>query len=171
MADWSLCCGVSWMRAATAQVWAGEHWGGSNNIGLLKDHIGLPELSVIVCMALGGVQSEPWSSHPSYCFVRYYNWTTAAPLLLAMQAFQKPLPKVSFDVRKKKTTKNEGRVNWGSGILPLTLETTQLISWHSLEVHECTGIFHLPLQCQTHSSSVYQGKTLQSWLRKPMIHS
>lgn len=25
---------------------------------------------------------------------KYYNWTTAAPLLLAMQAFQKPLPKV-----------------------------------------------------------------------------
>ncbi|XP_023417678.2 phosphatidate phosphatase LPIN1 isoform X2 [Cavia porcellus] len=26
---------------------------------------------------------------------KYYNWTTAAPLLLAMQAFQKPLPKSS----------------------------------------------------------------------------
>ncbi|XP_043841904.1 phosphatidate phosphatase LPIN1 isoform X3 [Dromiciops gliroides] len=26
---------------------------------------------------------------------KYYNWTTAAPLLLAMQAFQKPLPKYS----------------------------------------------------------------------------
>nr|XP_060643464.1 phosphatidate phosphatase LPIN1 isoform X2 [Anolis sagrei ordinatus] len=26
---------------------------------------------------------------------KYYNWTTAAPLLLAMQAFQKPLPKCS----------------------------------------------------------------------------
>uniref|UniRef100_A0A8I5N179 phosphatidate phosphatase n=1 Tax=Papio anubis TaxID=9555 RepID=A0A8I5N179_PAPAN len=26
---------------------------------------------------------------------KYYNWTTAAPLLLAMQAFQKPLPKES----------------------------------------------------------------------------
>lgn len=26
--------------------------------------------------------------------LRYYNWSTAAPLMLAMQAFQKPLPKV-----------------------------------------------------------------------------
>lgn len=26
--------------------------------------------------------------------IRYYNWSTAAPLMLAMQAFQKPLPKV-----------------------------------------------------------------------------
>lgn len=33
--------------------------------------------------------------------VRYYNWTTAAPLLLAMQAFQKPLPKVSVSTRRK----------------------------------------------------------------------
>uniref|UniRef100_A0A8C0LT27 phosphatidate phosphatase n=1 Tax=Canis lupus dingo TaxID=286419 RepID=A0A8C0LT27_CANLU len=32
---------------------------------------------------------------------KYYNWTTAAPLLLAMQAFQKPLPKVSFNMRDK----------------------------------------------------------------------
>ncbi|XP_068958889.1 phosphatidate phosphatase LPIN1-like [Petaurus breviceps papuanus] len=32
---------------------------------------------------------------------KYYNWTTAAPLLLAMQAFQKPLPKVSFNMKKQ----------------------------------------------------------------------
>jgi len=30
---------------------------------------------------------------------RYYNWTTAGPLLLAMQAFQKPLPKVRLNVK------------------------------------------------------------------------
>nr|7KIH_A Chain A, Isoform 2 of Phosphatidate phosphatase LPIN1 [Mus musculus]7KIL_A Chain A, Isoform 2 of Phosphatidate phosphatase LPIN1 [Mus musculus]7KIL_B Chain B, Isoform 2 of Phosphatidate phosphatase LPIN1 [Mus musculus] len=28
---------------------------------------------------------------------KYYNWTTAAPLLLAMQAFQKPLPKATVE--------------------------------------------------------------------------
>lgn len=28
-------------------------------------------------------------------YVRYYNWSTAAPLVLAMQVFQKPLPKVT----------------------------------------------------------------------------
>lgn len=30
---------------------------------------------------------------------RYYNWTTAGPLLLAMQAFQKPLPKVRLNMK------------------------------------------------------------------------
>ncbi|MBW00408.1 Phosphatidate phosphatase LPIN1, partial [Eschrichtius robustus] len=40
---------------------------------------------------------------------KYYNWTTAAPLLLAMQAFQKPLPKVSFTMRKKGTRKMMAR--------------------------------------------------------------
>lgn len=31
-----------------------------------------------------------------FAFVsRYYNWSTAAPIVLAMQAFQKPLPKVN----------------------------------------------------------------------------
>lgn len=33
------------------------------------------------------------ASHLVFIF-RYYNWSTAAPLMLAMQAFQKPLPKV-----------------------------------------------------------------------------
>uniref|UniRef100_A0A8C9L987 phosphatidate phosphatase n=1 Tax=Pavo cristatus TaxID=9049 RepID=A0A8C9L987_PAVCR len=30
---------------------------------------------------------------------KYYNWTTAGPLLLAMQAFQKPLPKVRLHIK------------------------------------------------------------------------
>lgn len=33
------------------------------------------------------------------CVPRYYNWTTAGPLLLAMQAFQKPLPKVRLNLK------------------------------------------------------------------------
>lgn len=33
---------------------------------------------------------------------RYYNWTTAGPLLLAMQAFQKPLPKVRLNMKAGK---------------------------------------------------------------------
>lgn len=47
--------------------------------------------------------------------VRYYNWTTAAPLLLAMQAFQKPLPKVSFNERDK-GTESEGPIPQGRGL-------------------------------------------------------
>uniref|UniRef100_A0A3Q3C379 phosphatidate phosphatase n=1 Tax=Haplochromis burtoni TaxID=8153 RepID=A0A3Q3C379_HAPBU len=35
---------------------------------------------------------------------KYYNWNTAAPLVLAMQAFQKPLPKVRVDCRPKQNS-------------------------------------------------------------------
>lgn len=30
-----------------------------------------------------------------FVFLRYYNWTLAAPLILSLQAFQKNLPKVT----------------------------------------------------------------------------
>lgn len=41
---------------------------------------------------------------------KYYNWTTAAPLLLAMQAFQKPLPKATVEsIMRDKMPKKSGR--------------------------------------------------------------
>ncbi|XP_074847379.1 phosphatidate phosphatase LPIN1 isoform X2 [Carettochelys insculpta] len=41
---------------------------------------------------------------------KYYNWATAAPLLLAMQAFQKPLPKATVEsVMRDKMPKKGGR--------------------------------------------------------------
>ncbi|XP_040283260.1 phosphatidate phosphatase LPIN1 isoform X1 [Bufo bufo] len=41
---------------------------------------------------------------------KYYNWPTAAPVLLAMQAFQKPLPKVTVDtLMREKMPKKGGR--------------------------------------------------------------
>uniref|UniRef100_A0AAR2K470 phosphatidate phosphatase n=1 Tax=Pygocentrus nattereri TaxID=42514 RepID=A0AAR2K470_PYGNA len=41
---------------------------------------------------------------------KYYNWSTAAPLLLAMQVFQKPLPKAAVeDIMKEKMPKKGGR--------------------------------------------------------------
>ncbi|XP_077167047.1 phosphatidate phosphatase LPIN1 isoform X2 [Paroedura picta] len=41
---------------------------------------------------------------------KYYNWTTAAPLLLALQAFQKPLPKATVDsIMRDKMPKKGGR--------------------------------------------------------------
>ncbi|XP_072218111.1 phosphatidate phosphatase LPIN1 isoform X2 [Leuresthes tenuis] len=41
---------------------------------------------------------------------KYYNWSTAAPLVLAMQAFQKPLPKVAMEnIMKEKMPKKGGR--------------------------------------------------------------
>ncbi|CAH2246088.1 phosphatidate phosphatase LPIN1 isoform X2 [Pelobates cultripes] len=41
---------------------------------------------------------------------KYYNWPTAAPVILAMQAFQKPLPKVTVDtLMRDKMPKKGGR--------------------------------------------------------------
>ncbi|KAM9635600.1 phosphatidate phosphatase LPIN1 isoform 2-T7 [Trichechus inunguis] len=41
---------------------------------------------------------------------KYYNWMTAAPLLLAMQAFQKPLPKATVEsIMRDKMPKKGGR--------------------------------------------------------------
>uniref|UniRef100_A0A480TPE8 phosphatidate phosphatase n=1 Tax=Sus scrofa TaxID=9823 RepID=A0A480TPE8_PIG len=41
---------------------------------------------------------------------KYYNWTTAAPLLLAMQAFQKPLPKATVEsIMRDKMPRRGGR--------------------------------------------------------------
>uniref|UniRef100_A0A7N8XX84 phosphatidate phosphatase n=1 Tax=Mastacembelus armatus TaxID=205130 RepID=A0A7N8XX84_9TELE len=41
---------------------------------------------------------------------KYYNWSTAAPIMLAMQAFQKPLPKAAVDnIMKEKMPKKGGR--------------------------------------------------------------
>ncbi|XP_007240829.3 phosphatidate phosphatase LPIN1 isoform X4 [Astyanax mexicanus] len=41
---------------------------------------------------------------------KYYNWSTAAPLMLAMQVFQKPLPKAAVEnIMKEKMPKKGGR--------------------------------------------------------------
>uniref|UniRef100_A0A3B3CEM9 phosphatidate phosphatase n=1 Tax=Oryzias melastigma TaxID=30732 RepID=A0A3B3CEM9_ORYME len=41
---------------------------------------------------------------------KYYNWSTAAPLVLALQAFQKPLPKAAVEkIMKEKMPKKGGR--------------------------------------------------------------
>ncbi|XP_061900724.1 phosphatidate phosphatase LPIN1-like isoform X3 [Entelurus aequoreus] len=41
---------------------------------------------------------------------KYYNWNTAAPIMLAMQAFQKPLPKAAVEsIMKEKMPKKGGR--------------------------------------------------------------
>ncbi|XP_034555282.1 phosphatidate phosphatase LPIN1 [Notolabrus celidotus] len=41
---------------------------------------------------------------------KYYNWSSAAPIMLAMQAFQKPLPKAAVEtIMKEKMPKKGGR--------------------------------------------------------------
>ncbi|XP_048842443.1 phosphatidate phosphatase LPIN1-like isoform X2 [Brienomyrus brachyistius] len=45
---------------------------------------------------------------------KYYNWTTAAPLMLAMQAFQKPLPKATVENIMKEKMPRKGSRWWFS---------------------------------------------------------
>ncbi|XP_072558592.1 phosphatidate phosphatase LPIN1 isoform X1 [Paramormyrops kingsleyae] len=45
---------------------------------------------------------------------KYYNWTTAAPLMLAMQAFQKPLPKAMVENIMKEKMPRKGSRWWFS---------------------------------------------------------
>uniref|UniRef100_A0ABI7XP51 phosphatidate phosphatase n=1 Tax=Felis catus TaxID=9685 RepID=A0ABI7XP51_FELCA len=45
---------------------------------------------------------------------KYYNWTTAAPLLLAMQAFQKPLPKATVEALVRDKMPRKGGRWWFS---------------------------------------------------------
>ena len=52
--------------------------------------------------------------------LRYYNWSTAAPLMLAMQAFQKPLPKVRNWFSEQTLKLWAGCVTWI--LLPLLAE-------------------------------------------------
>ncbi|XP_058248941.1 phosphatidate phosphatase LPIN1 isoform X2 [Hemibagrus wyckioides] len=59
---------------------------------------------------------------------KYYNWSTAAPILLAMQVFQKPLPKATVErIVKEKMPKKGGRwwFSWrGRGSSSKTDSTT-----------------------------------------------
>lgn len=97
-------CRIIWRGAHARVGHVGEGEGCWQSIGLVKDQTGVPELSM-------RFQAEPCCF--DICFIvlcRYYNWTTAAPLLLAMQAFQKPLPKVSSNMKKK----NDGQIYLGA---------------------------------------------------------
>uniref|UniRef100_A0A8C7Q9I3 phosphatidate phosphatase n=1 Tax=Oncorhynchus mykiss TaxID=8022 RepID=A0A8C7Q9I3_ONCMY len=73
---------------------------------------------------------------------KYYNWTTAAPLMLAMQVYQKPLPMASVEnIMKEKMPKKGGRwwFSWRSR------------NSDSKSVH--TSVTHTPLMKEESSSS------------------
>ena len=108
----------AWLGEGLLQGWGVWQltWGAGHGAGLFKDPLDVQSLTWPLLGTLE-FQSEPWSSDLSLLFcVRYYNWTTAAPLLLAMQAFQKPLPKVSFTMRKKRNMIMMAHCIWGIGI-------------------------------------------------------
>lgn len=67
----------------------------SDNPSVIDD----PNLVVKIgnkCVAVQRAATAPLSllTLPSACASRYYNWSTAAPVMLAMQVYQKPLPQV-----------------------------------------------------------------------------
>uniref|UniRef100_A0A8C8CE47 phosphatidate phosphatase n=1 Tax=Oncorhynchus tshawytscha TaxID=74940 RepID=A0A8C8CE47_ONCTS len=70
---------------------------------------------------------------------KYYNWTTAAPLMLAMQVYQKPLPMATVEnIMKEKMPKKGGR--WW-------------FSWRSRNSDSKSVHTHTPLMKEESSSS------------------
>uniref|UniRef100_A0A8C1KIR9 phosphatidate phosphatase n=1 Tax=Cyprinus carpio TaxID=7962 RepID=A0A8C1KIR9_CYPCA len=63
---------------------------------------------------------------------KFYNWSTAAPIMLAMQAFQKPLPKATVErLMKEKMPRNRGR--WWFSWRGRTNSTKPSVSIHMPE--------------------------------------
>ncbi|KAK7906910.1 hypothetical protein WMY93_015522 [Mugilogobius chulae] len=107
--------------------------GGDSGVDTYCDHIGdLPSMAISLCGGLLDnreitneqfhaklISYQQFASSPSLIDdpnlvvkigSKFYNWSTAAPLMLAMQAFQKPLPKTTVEnIMKEKMPKKGGR--------------------------------------------------------------
>uniref|UniRef100_A0A8C6TW50 phosphatidate phosphatase n=1 Tax=Neogobius melanostomus TaxID=47308 RepID=A0A8C6TW50_9GOBI len=107
--------------------------GGDSGVDTYCDHIAdLPSMAISLCGGLTDnweitnkqfhakiISYQQFAQNPSIIDdpnlvvkvgSKYYNWSTAAPLMLAMQAFQKPLPKATVEnIMKKKMPKKGGR--------------------------------------------------------------
>ncbi|XP_044866645.1 phosphatidate phosphatase LPIN1 isoform X1 [Mauremys mutica] len=89
---------------------------------------------------------------------KYYNWTTAAPLLLAMQAFQKPLPKATVEsIMRDKMPKKGGRwwFSWRGRNSTIKEETkpTQDLSGNVLTTEEESSQMSIADRLKDESSS------------------
>ncbi|XP_067400854.1 phosphatidate phosphatase LPIN1 isoform X2 [Emydura macquarii macquarii] len=89
---------------------------------------------------------------------KYYNWTTAAPLLLAMQAFQKPLPKATVEsIMRDKMPKKGGRwwFSWRGRNSTIKEETkpTQGLSGKELSTEEESSQMSIADRIKDESSS------------------
>ncbi|MEQ2158859.1 hypothetical protein GOODEAATRI_016533 [Goodea atripinnis] len=75
---------------------------------LLDQTADLPHVAISLCGGLS--DNKEITKAPSVVCCRYYNWTTAAPVMLAMQVYQKPLPQASVEnIMKEKMPKKGGR--------------------------------------------------------------
>ncbi|XP_030411274.1 phosphatidate phosphatase LPIN1 isoform X4 [Gopherus evgoodei] len=89
---------------------------------------------------------------------KYYNWTTAAPLLLAMQAFQKPLPKATVEsIMRDKMPRKGGRwwFSWRGRNSTIKEETkpTQDLSGNVLTAEEESSQMSIADRLKDESSS------------------
>ncbi|XP_046890359.1 phosphatidate phosphatase LPIN1-like isoform X1 [Hypomesus transpacificus] len=106
--------------------------GGDSGVDSYSDHMGdLPSIAISLCGGLTdnreiskeqfqekAISYQQFAENPSIIDdpnlvvkigSKYYNWSTAAPLMLAMQAFQKPLPKATVEnIMKEKMPKKGG---------------------------------------------------------------
>ncbi|KAK2854227.1 hypothetical protein Q5P01_006888 [Channa striata] len=180
--------------------------GVDSGVDSLPDQIGdLPHVAISLCGGLTdnseitseqfkerAVSYQQFSENPSIIddpnlVVRighkYYNWTTAAPVMLAMQVYQKPLPQASVEnLMKEKMPKKGGRwwFSWRSrnsesksesvtetggdrGESSLALNRMKDESSSSDEDHRCFN--QVPGSCQSEplmsSSSICFKKTLR----------
>ncbi|XP_068433200.1 phosphatidate phosphatase LPIN1-like isoform X2 [Clinocottus analis] len=107
--------------------------GGDSGVDSYCDHMAdMPSIAISLCGGLNDnreitkeqfhekvISYQQFSENPSIIDdpnlvvkigSKYYNWSSAAPLMLAMQAFQKPLPKAAVEnIMKEKMPKKGGR--------------------------------------------------------------
>ncbi|XP_052001219.1 phosphatidate phosphatase LPIN1-like isoform X1 [Xyrauchen texanus] len=107
--------------------------GMDSGLDSLSDQLGdLPNIAISLCGGLSenreitrnefeerAISYQEFADNPSIIDdpnlvvkigTKYYNWTTAAPIVLAMQVFQKPLPKATVEnIMKEKMPKKGGR--------------------------------------------------------------
>ncbi|XP_027015858.1 phosphatidate phosphatase LPIN1 isoform X1 [Tachysurus fulvidraco] len=121
------------MRSANQSPQSLGSSGMDSGVDSFSDQSGeLPNIAISLCGGLTedrditreefeekSVTYQEFANHPSIIDdpnlvvkigAKYYNWSTAAPLVLAMQAFQKPLPKAALEnIMKEKMPKKGGR--------------------------------------------------------------
>uniref|UniRef100_A0A673BSG9 phosphatidate phosphatase n=1 Tax=Sphaeramia orbicularis TaxID=375764 RepID=A0A673BSG9_9TELE len=98
---------------------------------------------------------------------KYYNWNTAAPVMLAMQVYQKPLPQASVEnIMKEKMPKKGGRwwFSWrsrnsDSKSVSVQIDTFRIIPLESFRVYIC--LFQASLQLKEGPNDVVFSVTTQ----------
>ncbi|XP_054625579.1 phosphatidate phosphatase LPIN1 isoform X2 [Dunckerocampus dactyliophorus] len=121
------------VRSANQSPQSVSSSGIDSGLDSLLDHMGdLPHVAISLCGGLSdnkeitqeqfqerAVTYQQFSENPSIIDDpnlvvkignKYYNWSTAAPVMLAMQVYQKPLPQASVEnIMKEKMPKKGGR--------------------------------------------------------------